>query len=68
MSDGTTLAPQDIPLYTIDGDNDIRGWFCSFETVIVGDGNDTISLEGGNDTIRSGGGLIPLMQEVVMVK
>ncbi|ELP8110041.1 hypothetical protein QTU68_004491, partial [Vibrio vulnificus] len=56
LSDGTTLAPQDIPLYTIDGDNDIRGGGFA-ETVTVGDGNDTISLEGGNDTIRSGGGV-----------
>ncbi|WP_017428790.1 calcium-binding protein, partial [Vibrio vulnificus] len=65
LSDGTTLAPQDIPLYTIDGDNDIRGGGFAetdrIEEVVLSDGTTLApqdiplyTIDGDND-IRGGG-------------
>ncbi|MCG9602970.1 hypothetical protein L1D16_19635 [Vibrio sp. Isolate31] len=56
LADGTTVTPQEIPLYVVEGDNDIHGSDLVAETIVVGSGHDHIRSEGGDDIIDAGSG------------
>ncbi|WP_198160105.1 calcium-binding protein [Photobacterium sp. J15] len=55
LADGSSLPTHEVPLYTVEGDNDIQGGGFA-ETIVVGSGNDKIRSEGGDDVIDSGAG------------